>query len=91
MEILTSDITNCKLKSSRASMHVIIVNNNQIKLIENIVNDLIRQNSIFDLTIFDNKSTEIETNTVYNKITKKWKSWVGAINIIKSKNNLSLT
>lgn len=70
------------INCSRASIHVLIVNDN-IECTKSVVSDLMKQDTIFDLTIYS------KTNDDFSQIKNRWKQWVGRLNIIISDDSLS--
>ena len=71
-------------------IHVLIVNLNQLNYTQRLVNDLLVQDGLFDLTIFDQNSQEDGTDRYYNFLKTKWTLEGCNLNIIRNTVNAPL-
>lgn len=70
--------------------HILIVNINNLKFTQDCVNDLLKQDRPFDLTLIDQNSNEHGTYEWYNYIQTNWNRIDCRFKIIKNKDNIDL-
>lgn len=70
--------------------HILVVNINNLVYTRNCVNDLLRQDTSFDLTLVDQGSNEPGTHEYYMQLSKDWSRKECELKIIKNNENVDL-